>query len=56
MIAPHEVFGADEAADLVYGYYKTGGIPTSCTLRPVEGYASDGHNIDIRDGLGLGTC
>ncbi|MBB5163722.1 hypothetical protein [Mycobacterium sp. AZCC_0083] len=48
LIARHEVFGADEAADLFYGYYKTGGIPTTYTLRPVEGYASDGRNIDLR--------
>jgi hypothetical protein len=48
LIARHEVFGADEAADLFYGYYKVGGIPTSCTLRPVEGYASDGRSIDLR--------
>jgi hypothetical protein len=55
MLAPHEVFGADEAADLFYGYYKTGGIPTTYTPRAVKGYASDGHNVDLRDGPGLGT-
>jgi hypothetical protein len=48
MVGRHEVFGADEAADLVYSYYKTGGIPTSYELRPVEGYASDGSNFDLR--------
>ena len=54
MLALHEVFGADEAADLFFGYYKTGGIPASYTLRAVEGYAADGRNIDLRDDPKLG--
>ncbi|MGV0815763.1 hypothetical protein ABQF34_27750 [Mycolicibacterium boenickei] len=48
MIARHEVFGADEAADLFYSYYECGDIPASYTLRPVEGFTSAGANIDLR--------
>lgn len=48
MIARHEVFGADEAADLFYSYYRDGDIPNSYTLRPVEGFTRTGANIDLR--------
>ena len=48
MVGRSEVFGADEAADLFFGYYRTGNIPASYVLRPVEGYTADGHNIDLR--------
>lgn len=48
MVARHEVFGADEAADLFYSYYTTGDIPAHYCLRPAEGFTSAGGNIDLR--------
>lgn len=44
-----EVFDADEAAQLFYSYYKTGGIPASYALRPEQGFTRDGGNVDLRD-------
>ncbi|SHU95375.1 Uncharacterised protein [Mycobacteroides abscessus subsp. abscessus] len=49
-VSSSEVFGAEEAADVFFGYYRTGNIPPSYVLRPVEGYTADGHNIDLRSG------
>lgn len=49
-VSSSEVFGAGEAADVFFGYYRTGNIPPSYVLRPVEGYTADGHNIDLRSG------
>ncbi len=49
MVAQNELFGADEAADLFYSYFKTGDIPGEYSLRPVEGYTKDGGLIDLRD-------
>jgi hypothetical protein len=40
MISRHEVFDADEAAELFYGSYKTGDIPAGYALRPVEGFTA----------------
>jgi hypothetical protein len=45
-----EIFAADEAADLFYAYYTTGDIPSSYSLRPVDGYTADGGIYDLRDG------
>ncbi|WP_396910297.1 hypothetical protein [Mycolicibacterium sp.] len=47
LVAPSEVFGADEAADLFYHYYKTGDIPDGYTLRPVQGFTSNGDSVDL---------
>ncbi|MBO0885171.1 MAG: hypothetical protein J2P17_33560 [Mycobacterium sp.] len=49
MINQHEVFDADETAELFWAYYKTGEIPSSYTLRPIEGYTADGAIVDLRD-------
>jgi hypothetical protein len=49
MIARHEVFTPDEAAELFYRYFKTGDIPADYPLRPVEAYTRDGRNIDLHD-------
>jgi len=49
MVSRSEVFTADEAAELFFTYYKTGGILAEYTLRPVEGFTKDGRNIDLRD-------
>ncbi len=49
MVSRSEVFTADEAADLFFTYYKTGDIPTTYALRPVEGFTKDGRNLDLRD-------
>ncbi|MED5811081.1 hypothetical protein VST63_01795 [Mycolicibacterium sp. 050232] len=51
MIARHEVFGADEAAELFYSYYQSGDISPDYALRPVEGYIAGGGNIDLRDAV-----
>jgi hypothetical protein len=48
MISRHEVFDADEAAELFYTYFKTGDIPGEYRLRPVEGYTSGGDCINLR--------
>jgi len=50
MVARYEVFNADEATELFDIYYKTGDIPTSYSLRPVDGYTVDGAIFDLRDG------
>jgi len=47
-ISAAEVFGADEATDLFVTYYKTGTIPDHCTLRPIEGFTTEGGIIDLR--------
>jgi len=44
-----EIFDADEAAELFYNYYKTGGIPTTYALRPEQGFTREGGNIDLRE-------
>lgn len=46
-IARHEVFTADEAAELFEAFYRTDTIADGCTLRPVEGYTVDGASIDL---------
>ena len=51
MLARYEVFDADEAARLFSTYHQTGDIPAQYTLRPVEGYTTDGTIIDLRDGF-----
>jgi hypothetical protein len=49
MRSRHEIFEADEAAQLFYNYYKTGDIPSNYRLRPEQGFTRDGGNIDLRD-------
>lgn len=52
LVSASEVFGADEAGEIFYNYYKTGDIPSGYALRPVEGYTADHEIIDLRS---LGT-
>lgn len=52
MVSASEVFGADEAGEIFYAYYKTGDIPPGYALRPVEGYNASHEIIDLRS---LGT-
>lgn len=42
------VFGADEAGEIFFSYYKIGDIPTGYVLRPVEGYTADHEIVDLR--------
>ncbi len=42
IVSRPEVFGAEEAAEVFYTYYKSGGIPAGYVLRPVEGYGAAG--------------
>jgi hypothetical protein len=49
MICDSEVFTADEAAELFQHYFESGAIPSTYSLRPVEGYTSDGGFIDLRE-------
>jgi hypothetical protein len=44
---PHEVFTADEPAELFHNYYTTGEIPSKYTLRPIEGYRDNGAYLAI---------
>ncbi len=48
-IAQHEVFTADEAAELFESFYRTDSIADGYLLRPVEGYLADGTRVDLRD-------
>lgn len=48
MISKSEVFDADEAADLFFTYYQTGEIPSTYTLRPVNGWTADNVRVDLR--------
>ncbi|MBS9532916.1 hypothetical protein KIH27_04850 [Mycobacterium sp. M1] len=41
-VTRHEVFSADEAADLFEAFYRTDTIGDGYTLRPAEGYIADG--------------
>ena len=52
MVARYEVFNADEATELFDSYYKTGDIPAGYSLRPIDGYATNGAVFDLRDRLG----
>jgi hypothetical protein len=36
VVAPNEIFSADEAAELFRSYYTTGWVPSSYVLRPVS--------------------
>jgi hypothetical protein len=36
VVAPNEVFSADEAADIFLSYYRTGSVPSSYVLRPLS--------------------
>jgi len=36
LVAPNEVFSADEAAELFLSYYRTGWVPSKYVLRPVS--------------------
>ncbi|OBG24081.1 hypothetical protein A5768_22170 [Mycolicibacterium fortuitum] len=47
-ISRHEVFTADEAAEMFERFYRTDTIGDGYTLRPVEGYTADGGHIDLR--------
>lgn len=51
MISRSQVFDADEAAELFFTYYKTGGIPDTYVLTPIEGYRTDGSTVDLRNGV-----
>ncbi|HUH72513.1 MAG TPA: hypothetical protein VLZ05_28940 [Mycobacterium sp.] len=51
MVSRHEVFNADEAAQLFDIYYKSADIPPQHAPRPIEGYTTDGTIIDLRDGV-----
>lgn len=44
-ITRHEVFTADEVADLFDRYYRTDTIGDGYTFRPVEGYTADGSYV-----------
>ncbi|MBZ2196567.1 hypothetical protein [Occultella gossypii] len=48
-IGPHEVFTADEAAELFELFYRTDTIADGYTLRPVEGYTPNGSSFDPHD-------
>ena len=50
LISAPEVFEAEEAARLLYDYYKSGDIPSAYTLRAVQGFTRAGTSIDLRDG------
>ncbi|CAM3792723.1 hypothetical protein MYFR107205_26845 [Mycolicibacterium frederiksbergense] len=52
MISRHEVFTAQEAADMFERFYRTDTIGDGYTLRPVEGYTADGGYIDLRESHG----
>lgn len=47
-IGRHEVFTAQEAADMFERFYRTDTIGDDYVLRPVEGYRADGGPIDLR--------
>lgn len=47
MISRSQVFNADEAAELFFAYYKTGDIPATYELQPIEGYRADGSAVDL---------
>ena len=49
MISRSQVFGADEAAELFFSYYRTGDIPNEYVLQPIEGYRADGTTVDLGD-------
>lgn len=51
MVAHYEVFNADEATELFDTYFKTGDIPASYRLRPIDGYTADGAIFDVRNGI-----
>lgn len=45
-----EIFNADEATELFWAYYTTGDIPSGYSLRPIDGYTTQGAIYDLRDG------
>lgn len=47
-ISRHEVFTAEEAAEMFERFYRTDTIGEGYALRPVEGYTADGGYIDLR--------
>lgn len=47
-IGRHEVFTAEEAAEMFERFYRTDTIGEGYELRPVEGYTADGGYIDLR--------
>lgn len=47
-VSRHEVFTAQEAADMFERFYRTDTIGDGYTLRSVEGYTADGGHIDLR--------
>ncbi|WP_135356661.1 hypothetical protein [Mycolicibacterium sp. NCC-Tsukiji] len=47
-ISRHEVFTAQEAAEMFERFYRTDTIGDDYVLRPVEGYRADGGLIDLR--------
>jgi hypothetical protein len=48
-ISRHEVFTAQEAADMFEQFYRTDTIDDDYTLRPVEGFTADDGHIDLRE-------
>ncbi|WP_225433654.1 hypothetical protein [Mycolicibacterium mucogenicum] len=48
-ISRHEVFTAQEAAEMFERFYRTDVIGEGYVLRPVEGYRADGGLIDLRE-------
>lgn len=49
-VGGHEVFTADQAAEVFMSFYRSGEIPDGHELRAVEGFASDGRRIDPATG------
>lgn len=47
-ISRHEIFTAEEAAEMFERFYRTNTIGDGYVLRPVEGYTADGAYIDLR--------
>lgn len=47
LISRHEVFTAEEAADMFERFYRTDAIGDEYTLRPIEGYTAEGGHIDL---------
>jgi hypothetical protein len=46
-ISAAEVFDAEEAADIFDTYHQSGDIPAGFTLRPAQGYRTDGSAVDL---------
>jgi hypothetical protein len=51
MISEAEIFEAEEAAQLLMSYYKTGDIPSNYMLRPIEGWTAEGDRVDLSNAV-----